>query len=207
MYIEPRQVHDLKTERPEIAPPLPVTLRIVPLGFYLAVAASIGIAGYSMFQIRQASAELDRWNAQSAATQTELNRTKGERASLESRAKRASDFVNWVEGSRNLQPLVATICRSIGSRAAITELALAREDKAPFQIKVSVALQTDETRQLDATLEEITRMNFRPYSAQQRQSRDQIDYEATLIWQGAGGSSTPPAETPPAVAPPTETAP
>ncbi len=197
MFIERRKIHDLKTERVDIAPPLPAYLRVVPIGFCLGLVASIGIAGLSILQLRQAAAELASWNQAAAGTQAELNKAKAERLALEGRAKRASDFATWVEGSRNLEPLVATICTSMGKHAEITDLALVREDKVPFQIKLSIALQTEDANQLDATLEQIGRMNFRPYSAQQRQSKNQIEYEATLIWQGSGIAEAKPPEVAP----------
>jgi len=120
-----------------------------------------------------------------------------DRTKLESSAKRASDFVSWIEGSRALQPLAVAIARSVDEKSSIPELAFDRDTENPTQIKLSLKLLTNDTRQLDRTLEAVERVDFRPYSARQTQGKGLIDYQATLLWQNrnfAAASPTPAAK-------------
>lgn len=185
MIIEPRVVHDLKTERPDVAPPLPATMRAIPLAFYLSALACVVLSAVFMLQLVKARTERDDWKSRATAAQTELTATKASRAALESEAKRASDFLAWVEGSRMVQPLVATIARSMGEKSSIVQLALERNDENPTQIRLKLKLLADHPDQLDRTLEAIAQDGFRAYSAQQTHTGGAMDYEATLIWQGA----------------------
>jgi hypothetical protein len=186
MLIPRRVLHDLKTERGDIAPPLQPYLRLVPIAFYLGAAASIVLSAVFAFQLFRERGQLEQWKQRAAENQTQLDHTKLERTKLEGTAKRASDFVGWVEGSRAVQPLVVAITRSVDEKSSLTEVGLTRDADNPTQIKLALKLLTSDARQLDRTLEAIERAGFRPYSARQTQAKGVIDYQATLIWQSRG---------------------
>lgn len=197
MHIPRRVLHDLKTERGDIAPPLPAYLRIVPIAFYLGVVACIALSATFAFQLIRARAELAQWQLRTAQAKEQLTSVQADRTKLESSAKRASDFVSWIEGSRALQPLAVAIARSVDEKSSIPELAFDRDTENPTQIKLSLKLLTNDTRQLDRTLEAVERVDFRPYSARQTQGKGLIDYQATLLWQSrnfAAASPTPAAK-------------
>jgi len=183
MQIPRRVLHDLKTERGDIAPPLPPYLRIVPIAFYLGVVACIALSATFAFQLIRARAELAQWQQRTAQAREQLTRVQADRTKLEASAKRAADFVSWIEGSRALQPLVVAIARSVDEKSSIPELAFDRDTENPTQIKLSLKLLTNDARQLDRTLEAVEHADFRPYSARQTQSKGLIDYQATLLWQ------------------------
>lgn len=184
MIIEPRVLHDLKTERMDVAPPLPATMRAVPIAFYLSALGCIVLSAVFMLQLVKARTERDDWKSRETAAQLELAETKSARTALENEAKRASDFVAWIEGARMVQPLVAAISRSMGDKSSIAQLTIERSEDNPTQLKLKLKLLIDNPDQLDGTLEAIARDGFRAYSAQQKQDGGAMDYEATLIWQG-----------------------
>lgn len=183
MKIEPEILHDLKTERPDVLPPLSMTLRLVPILFYLTAFGAVVLAGLTVAQIRQASGLLVAANERAAAAQTHLDETKVARTALEGRAKRASDVLRWVEGAVNVQPLAVAIARSTGQTAGIVELALTRGESSNRQIQLAIKLQAMGTDALEPVIEAIRESEFRPFSAQQSQAGNEVSYEATLIRQ------------------------
>lgn len=192
MKIERRIIDDLKTERSDVAPGLPGYFRIVPVFFYLTIVGGILLSVFFLYLLRNAaSAEAD-WKARTAERNKSLALIKTETTAVEAQARRANDVLSWVEGSRNLQPLVVAIIRSMEPSSSIAELALARDPATPTQMKLTLRLNAQGTRQLDATLEQIAAMNFRAYNPNRTQSRGEIDYDATLIYQEARAVSESP---------------
>ncbi len=188
MIIAPETVHDLKMGRPDVLPPLAVTLRLVPLLFYLCTFAAIVLSTVTILQIGQANGELLAARERGAEAQTNLERTKIERAALETKAKRASDVLRWVEGSANLQPLAVAVADSVSERAAIVELDLSRDTATDRQVQIAIKLQASEGAALEPVIAAVRGADFRPFSAQQSQEGNQIAYEATLIRQTGGGA-------------------
>lgn len=183
MKIASEILHDLKTERPDVLPPLSMTLRLVPILFYLSAFGAVVLAGITIAQIGQATSQLEQANRRATEAQTQFNATKTARTALEAKAKRASDVLRWVEGAVNIQPLAVAIARSTGERAGIVELALTRGDVASRQIQLALKLQATGTDELEPVIAAIRASEFRPFSAQQSQSENEISYEATLIRQ------------------------
>jgi hypothetical protein len=193
MKIERRIIDDLKTERPDVTPSLPAYLRLVPVLFYAMILGGILLSVFFFVLLRSAAASDEHWKAETLRHKQALADMQIERGSVERQARRAGDVVAWVEGARSLEPLVVAIIRSMEPGSSIAELALARDPAIPTQIKLTLQLNTQGARQLDATLEKITALNFRAYNPNQTQTRGETDYEATLIYQSprAPAPSTP----------------
>lgn len=185
MKIEHRIIDDLKTERPDVTTGLPVYLRLVPILFYATILGGILLSGFFLLLLRNASASEAQWKAETARRTQALADINTGRSTIERQTRRASDIVAWVEGSRNLQPLVVSMIRSMEASSSIAELDLTRDPATPTQIKLALKLNTQGSRQLDLTLEQIVSHHFRAYNPNQTQSRGEIDYQATLIYQTA----------------------
>jgi len=198
MKIDRRIVDDLKTERPDVTPALAPYLRLVPILFYSILAGGIVLSLFFLFVLKNAASSRETWKAEIARHKQDLSNVQTARTAVEKQSRRASDIVAWVEGSRCLEPLVAAIVRSMEPGSNIIELGLTRDPSSPTQIKLTLKLSTQGSKQLDTTLERITKMNFRTYNPNQTQSRGEIDYEATLIYQNPRNvaTSTPPPATP-----------
>ena len=68
-------------------------------------------------------------------------------------------------------------------RSSIVDLRLDRETDNPSQIKMSLSMGTDSTKQLDLTVEKIAALNYRAFSPTQTLGRGELDYKATLVHQ------------------------
>lgn len=183
MKIEHHPVDDLKTERADITPPLPAYLRLVPILFYGFICGGVILCGLFLAGLRNAAEAEKEWKALAADRTAELAKVQTNRGVLERQARRASDIVAWVDGARSLQPLVVGIIRSMEPSSSIASLGITRDPSSATQIKLILKLNSQNTHQLDTTLEEIAQRNYRAYNPNQTQSRGETDYEATLIYQ------------------------
>lgn len=194
MQIYARTIDDFKTERKDIAPPLPGYLRLVPMFLYLSIVASILLNALFIARFSQAGQAKDISLKQDRQTLADLDAAKKQRGELETEAKKATDMANWVDASRPLQPLIVEIARSMEPEASLMELRMDRDAENAAQVKLSLRLQTDNARQLDQTLQTIANSRFRTYSPQQSMVKGEVDYKATLLWQDAAREQSAPTQ-------------
>lgn len=183
MQITERQIDDFKSDRKDIAPPLPVVLRLVPLLFYCSIAVAVILSSIFAIQFQLAVQKRDAHKAQSASLVTQSQDARTQRAALEAQIKKATDIQSWVASSRPLQPLLVEVTRSMGPRSSILDLRLDRDLDNPAQIKMGLRMGTDSTKQLDLTVEKIAALNYRAFSPTQTLGRGELDYKATLVNQ------------------------
>ena len=183
MQITADQIDDLKTERKDIMPPLPMVFRLVPILFYSAIAFSLVVGSVAFWNGRVAAQRRDETRQRVANISNEIAQTKANRAALEAKIREATDLEAWVLASMPLQPLVVAIIRSMGPNSSIVELSLERDPETPSQLKLGLRLNTDSDRQLDETLKAIKDMHYREFSPTQTRVRGDLDYRASLLWQ------------------------
>lgn len=189
MQIELTVIDDLKTERPDITAPLPQIARLVPVFFYLALLGAIVLSSVFFLRINEAQRRRDASSAEEKASRAELAKTKQQRSTLEAKAKRASDIMAWTETVRPLQPIVVGLTRSLGNEATISEISLNRRSDQINQLNFGIKLNGASVNQLDQMLAQFFDRGYRAYSPEQKLSRGQIDYQATLLWQPPAGGA------------------
>lgn len=183
MQINESRIDDFKTDRKDIMPPLPMVLRLVPILFYCSIATTIILSAIFFVQLRMATAKRDAHKSQTASIAAQTQEARNQRTALEAQIKKAENVQSWISSSRPLQPLVVDIARSMGPKSSILDLRIDRIPENPSQLKLSMKLATDSTKQLDSTLEQISKINYRTFSPQQSLGRGELDYRATLVRQ------------------------
>jgi hypothetical protein len=183
MQISGAQIDDLKTDRKDIMPPLPMVLRVVPILFYGAIAFSLVVGSSALWNARLATQRRDAILQNITSVKSEIAQTKSSRAALEARIREAADLENWVIASMPLQPLVVGIVRGMAPNSSIVELTLERDAETPSQLKLGLRLNTDSDKQLEQTLELIRSMHYREFSPTQTRVRGDLEYKASLLWQ------------------------
>lgn len=175
-------IHDIKTERQSVSEGLPSGLKLVPIAFYLASVASILL---SLFFYLSKKA----YESREADMATRLSQAEGmhsgylsEQETIVSEAKQAEGYAEWLEGSHPLQPVVATIARSMGKDSTIAELALDRNPEIPAHTFMQLKIDGGGSQQIESTLNEIYALNYLTYSAQEVKGRNSTDFQATLIF-------------------------
>jgi hypothetical protein len=183
MQIFADQIDDLKTDRKDIMPALPMVFRLVPILFYGSVAFLLVIGSLAFWNMRVATQKRDAVKQRISSLQAEIAKTKADRAALESKIREATDLEAWVLASMPLQPLVVSIVRSMDPQSSIVDLKLERDAETPSQLRLGLRLNTNSDQQLEDTLEVIRRMNYREFSPTQTRVRGDLDYRASLLWQ------------------------
>jgi cell division protein FtsB len=183
MQIVADQIDDLKTDRKDIMPALPMVFRIVPILFYGALAFLVVIGSLAFWNMRVTSQKRDAIKQRITSLQTEIATTKADRAALEVKIREATDLEAWVLASMPLQPLIVAIVRSMDPQSSIVDLKLERDTETPSQLRLGLRLNTNSDQQLEDTLEVIRRMNYREFSPTQTRVRGDLDYRASLLWQ------------------------
>jgi hypothetical protein len=181
MQLPAKQIDDFKTDRKGITPPLPVILRLVPLLLYCSIAVAVILGSIFFLQLQLAVQKRESHRAQTGSIEVQTQEARNQRIALESEIKKATNIEAWVASSRPIQPLLVDIARSMGPRSSIIDLRLDRDADAPAQLKFSIKMGTDSTKQLDITLDRITKQDYRTFSPQQSLGRGELDYRATLV--------------------------
>ena len=178
--------HDLKTDRPDIGQPLPRILALLPIAFVLTVIGAIALNALFFFQMRHSEQANEEWKLKVAEESAKQKEIVAKIEEIKDEERRANDVRDWVEGSRQIQPLAVSIARSMDVKSSIAELSLLRESENPNQIKLGFKFDNGGQKQLDATLEAVNSLGYRSYSANQTAGKEgSLDYHATLIWQNS----------------------
>ncbi len=175
--------HDLKLSTEPVAPPLPSSLRVVPILFYVAIAGCAFFAAY--FMIQKGAAERSRV-AQERVTAEEkrkIAQIQMRHQELESDLNKAKSMIEWVKGSEMMQPLAMKINDSVDVNFAnINRLALTRDSEIPWQIKLDLQLNTMENGILERTIG-VLDPDFRKIAPRRVQQETGVSYSVTLMKQ------------------------
>lgn len=175
--------HDFKSPRADASRRLPSTFRFIPIAFYLATLAGCYFVVMDTIKLRRA--ENERAAAEQVKAEHEETKSKldNERLAIEVEKARAEVVAKWVEGTRVLQPICVQVARTVRGEVRIAEMSLNRNAELPAQIDVAMRLTGADASHVSAVENAFTKLNYRPYSAQQARSKDSvIDYRSTLVF-------------------------
>ena len=176
--------HDLKKEMEPVAPPLPASLRVIPVLFYAAAAGCAFFAAY--FMIQKNAAVKDRVvQERITTTQTKkMVQIQVQYQKLEDDLNRAKSMIEWIRGSHSLQPLAVTIARSIDAGSNILELSLKRNNENPWQTQFSIQYNGNDSAQMEHTNGILNdEEGFRSFNPTITQNDESLAYSATLFKQ------------------------
>lgn len=177
--------HDFKTPRTDTARRLPDTFRFIPILFYVAMLGG----GYMMTMdyLSYGKAKRDKQEADDRrkALETERDGYNTELSTLETETAKAEVVAKWMEGARNMQPVVVKIARAVQQDTRLGELVLERSEEIPSNISMSLRVTGEKaSNELLAIESSISQLQYRTYSPQQTRSEDVIEYRATLVRAG-----------------------
>ncbi len=180
--------HDLKIEADPVAPPLPGSLRAIPILFYLSVAGCAFFAAYFMLQKNSVEKVRTSQERITAGEKTKIAQIQKQTKGLQANLKKADSMIEWIKGSHSLQPLAMIINRSVDPSIGIVELDLNRHRENPWQIQLKLKLNGGETDQLEETIGLLQSNQYRAFSPSRSRDAQSITYTTTLIKQDPNNS-------------------
>lgn len=159
---KPPVLHDLKNERPDLTPPLPAVMALLPCLFYLAIVGSIGLGALSMISTKRAIAAEE---SALAREQQELAQTaliQKELTAINDEQSRAKEVRAWVQTTRPLMTMITSIINSVKAGNTVTSLRLARTAENPEHIDMTLLINNGGSTQVDETR---TALNKEGYQA------------------------------------------
>ena len=183
MLVPDTAIDDFKTDRKDIAPPLPMIMRLVPLLFYLALLFLDVVGSLASMHAKLASDHRNSLLGRIEELKKEIEGIKTEKTALEKEIQEATDLEAWVLASIPLQPLVVSIIDSMGPQSEIVDFTLERDAETPSQLRIGLKLNTISDKQIEQSLEVIRGLNYREFNPTQTRIQGNLDYKASLLWQ------------------------
>ena len=183
MLISETRIDDFKTDRKDIAPPLPMVMRLVPILFYLSLLFLVVVGSVASLHAKLSSDQRKNVIARIESLKSQIEQSKTQRASLETEISEALDLEAWVLASMPLQPLIMAIIRSMGPESEIVDLTLERDAETPSQLRLGLKLNSSSDKQLEDTLAAIKDLDYREFNPTQTRVQGNLDYKASLLWQ------------------------
>ena len=183
MLISETRIDDFKTDRKDIAPPLPMVMRLVPILFYLSLLFLVVVGSVASLHAKLSSDQRKNVIARIESLKSQIEQSKTQRASLENEISEALDLEAWVLASMPLQPRIMAIIRSMGPESEIVDLTLERDAETPSQLRLGLKLNSSSDKQLEDTLAAIKDLDYREFNPTQTRVQGNLDYKASLLWQ------------------------
>jgi hypothetical protein len=175
--------HDFKSPRNDSSRRLPGTMRIVPVLFYVIIVFFIS----SLVRSYQVSKDSESRTTVANANRDEHNAKKTELTAkltdLTTQEKLGSEVAKWVEGTRGLQPIIASIVRAVGEETFISNLMLERSPDVPSQINLSIKLSNAGQPETDKIGQALNTIHYKSHSPSVGRSGDELEYRSMLVWQ------------------------
>ena len=180
------QIHDLKPERPDLTPPLPVVMMLLPVLFYVAAVGSVGFGAFSLIKTKQAQADEQREND---GEQT-ANRTKttlaAEQKVLDETHTKAKEVETWMKSTQPLMDIVGAVVNSVRTGNTLSSLRLSRSPDKADHVDMRVEINSGGTIQQQETVQAIIKSSYQTFrddiiSPDKNDRSGAVTYTTTLV--------------------------
>lgn len=176
--------HDFKTPRVDTSRRLPSSFRAIPIIFYTALVGSAYVMTMDYFNYNRALKQKTEAEERKTISEGQRDAFKAEKASLEAEATKAEKVAQWMEGARNIQPIIVKIARAVQTETRVTQVALERSEQVPANLALTVHLNGSKvSTELAAIESALSQLLYRSYSPQQTKNQEVVEYHSTLVRQ------------------------
>jgi hypothetical protein len=175
--------HDFKTPRPDGSRRLPRTFMLVPVLFYLALAVGSYFCITSFLGYRESAKSRDTWKQQTAEQDAQRAKVEADITNINKEKLKAEKLVQWVEGTRMLQPISVAVARAVPAEVSFGEMSFERSAELPAQINLSIRLNNGEMEEIGRIQNSLQGLKYHAYNSQQNKANDVLDYKTILVWQ------------------------
>jgi len=186
---KPPVIHDLKNERPDLAPPLPGVMAILPVLFYLTVVGSVALSIMSVMATKKAAASEESAIASEASEQAQTVLIQTELTAINEELARAKEVEAWVHSTRPLMTMVTSIINSVKTGNTLTSLLLARAPENPEHVDMTLLINNGGSAQVEETRNALSKEGYQAFredtrSADRSNRMGDVTYSAVFVNNG-----------------------
>ena len=193
---KPTVIHDLKNDRPDLTPPLPALMTVLPFLFYGAVAGSIALAALSMLPTKKAIAAEELAVISEQQQQTQTNHIQTELAAITDEQNRAKEVESWIRSTQPLMTMVTSVINSVKAGNTLTSLRLARSVENAEHIDMTLLINNGGSTQVEETRNALSKEGLQAFkedtkTADRSNRLGDVTYSAVFVKVNNATASTP----------------
>lgn len=191
---KPLVIHDLKNDRPDLTPPLPAIMTVLPFLFYGAVVGSIALAALSIMATKKAIAAEEDFTIREHQEQSQTGLIQTELTSITDEQNRAKEVESWVRSTQPLMAMVTGVINSVKTGNTLTSLRLARTPENPEHVEMTLLINNGGSTQVEETRNALSKEGFQAFkedtkTAERSNRMGDVTYSAVFV--KTGGMSDP----------------
>ncbi len=186
---KPTVLHDLKSDRQDLTPPLPAVLRLLPLFFYLALAGAGVLGAHFYLETRKAKdlTALHESNEKEQAAM--LEKLRGEQGALDAEFAKAKEVEQWVDSSRPLMTIITSVVNSVKQGNTLSSLKLARSAENPEHVDMTLLINSGGNSQVEETRNALSKEGYQAFkedttSTDRNNRLGDVTYSAVFVNTG-----------------------
>ena len=193
---KPLVIHDLKNDRPDLTPPLPAIMTVLPFLFYGAVIGSIALASLSVMATNQAISAEEDYTSREQQEQSQTALIQTELAAITEEQNRAREVESWIRSTQPLMSMVTSVINSVKTGNTLTSLRLARTPENPEHVELTLLINNGGSTQVEETRGSLAKEGFQAFkedtkTADRSNRLGDVTYSAVFVKTGSSAGSAP----------------
>lgn len=193
---KPLVIHDLKNDRPDLTPPLPAIMTVLPFLFYGAVIGSIALASLSVMATKQAISAEEDYTSREQQEQSQTALIQTELAAITEEQNRAREVESWIRSTQPLMSMVTSVINSVKTGNTLTSLRLARTPENPEHVELTLLINNGGSTQVEETRNSLAKEGFQAFkedtkTADRSNRMGDVTYSAVFVKTGSSAGSAP----------------
>lgn len=193
---KPLVIHDLKNDRPDLTPPLPAIMTVLPFLFYGAVIGSIALASLSVMATKQAISAEEDYTSREQQEQSQTALIQTELAAITEEQNRAREVESWIRSTQPLMSMVTSVINSVKTGNTLTSLRLARTPENPEHVELTLLINNGGSTQVEETRGSLAKEGFQAFkedtkTADRSNRMGDVTYSAVFVKTGSLAGSAP----------------
>jgi len=183
---KPTVIHDLKNERPELTPPLPGVMALLPILFFITVVSSVALGAMSVMATKKAVKAMETATANEASEQAQSLLIQSELTAINEELSRAKEVESWVHSTQPLMHMLTSIINSVKTGNTLTSLLLARTPENPEHVDMTLLINNGGSTQVDETRNALSKEGYQAFredtkSADRSSQLGDMTYTAVFV--------------------------
>lgn len=185
-------MHDLKPERPDLSPPLPTIMMVLPVLFYLSAVGAIGLGALFTVKAKQAQADEQTEIDAEAEVRRKIAATRQEQKIIDETHAKAKEIEAWMDSTQPMMDVVTAVLNSVSKNNTLSSLRLSRSAEKPDHVEMRIEINTGGTVQKEETVQALVKAGFQTFRDDLISRGDKNDrlgdvtYTATLVKSPTG---------------------